>query len=155
VRVPDDRIEFRVYERLATGEVKVADIISRQDIEGELPWRGSLNAVCVVATDQSQNCRTHSGHCKCWVIAKWQVARPTVDERFKCNPPQRHPRYEDGFGRIRLGADPAQCINRGRPQNSFPQQPHLSHASHVQGTMRNVKAIWQNNFMQSFYASWA
>jgi len=51
-------------------------------------------------------------------------AWPTVDERFKRNSPQRHPRNEDGFGRIiRLGIDPALCINRGRPQNSFPQQP--------------------------------
>ena len=36
MRAPDDRIELRIYERFATGEVKVADIISRQDIEGEL-----------------------------------------------------------------------------------------------------------------------
>ena len=39
VRVPDDGVELWVYERLATGEVKVADIISRQDIEGELCLR--------------------------------------------------------------------------------------------------------------------
>jgi hypothetical protein len=35
MRAPDDRIELRIYERFATGEVKVADIISRHDIEGE------------------------------------------------------------------------------------------------------------------------